>query len=316
MSAYVAPERVKAARELDLFSYLQSREPNELVRDGPNAYRLRSHDSLKISNGKWCWWSRGVGGRSALDFLITVRGMDLPHAVEMIEGVHSLLPILPSKPPPQEPKLLKLPPPYRNNQLAVRYLMGRGIQREVMKYCLEHRLVYEEARYHNAVFVGYDETGKPRSACIRGTGPKRFFKDAIGSDKRYSFSVPARSATSTLHLFEGSIDALSYASLLLLKGEDWQAQTLLSQDGVAPPRKDGAIAVPMALQHYLDTHPEAQTIVLHYDNDGPGRAAAQALREQLKQKYNVLDEPPPAGKDVNDTLRQVLHERCCQEQER
>ena len=144
MSAYVAPERVKAARELDLFSYLQSREPNELVRDGPNAYRLRSHDSLKISNGKWCWWSRGVGGRSALDFLITVRGMDLPHAVEMIEGVHGLPPILPSKPPPQEPKLLKLPPPYRNNQLAVRYLMGRGIQREVMKYCLEHRLVLKK----------------------------------------------------------------------------------------------------------------------------------------------------------------------------
>lgn len=316
MSKYVAPERIKAARQLDLLSYLQSREPDELVRAGNNVFCLRSHDSLKISNGKWCWWSHGVGGSNALDFLITVRGVDLPHAVEMIESVNCTAPVLPKKQLPQEPRLLKLPPPYRNNQLAVRYLMGRGIQREVMKYCLEHRLVYEEARYHNAVFVGYDETGKPRSACMRGTGPKRFFMDAIGSDKRYSFSVPARSATSTLHLFEGSIDALSYASLKLLKGEDWRAQTLLSQDGVALPRKDGAIAVPMALQHYLDTHPEAQTIVLHYDNDGPGRAAAKALQEQLKQKYNVLDDPPPAGKDVNDTLRQVLHERRCPEQGR
>lgn len=315
MSKYVAPERVKAARQLDLLSYLQSREPDELVRAGNNVFCLRSHDSLKISNGKWCWWSHGVGGRSALDFLVTVRGMDLPHAVEMIEGVRCTVPVTPAK-PRQTRKALQLPTPYRNNQLAVRYLMGRGIQRGVLKYCLEQRLIYEEARCHNAVFVGYDETGKPRSACMRGTGPKRFFMDAPGSDKRYSFSIPARSAAPTLHLFEGSIDALSYASLLLLNGEDWRAQTLLSQDGVAPPRKDGAIAIPMALQHYLAAHSETQTIVLHYDNDAPGRAAAQALQEQLKQKYSVLDDPPPCGKDVNDTLRQMLHERRCQEQGR
>ncbi len=30
--------------------------------------------SLKISNGKWIWWSRGIGGRSALDYLIKVKG--------------------------------------------------------------------------------------------------------------------------------------------------------------------------------------------------------------------------------------------------
>ena len=59
-----------------MLSYLQTYEPHELKRSGPNEYCTRTHDSLKISNGKWCWNSRGFGGRTALDYLIKVRGMD------------------------------------------------------------------------------------------------------------------------------------------------------------------------------------------------------------------------------------------------
>ena len=31
-------------------------------------------------------------------------------------------------------------------------------------------MIYESAKYHNAVFVGYDKDGNPRHACMRGTG--------------------------------------------------------------------------------------------------------------------------------------------------
>lgn len=37
-------------------------------------YTTRRHDSLKISNGKWMWWSQSIGGRSTLDYLIKIRG--------------------------------------------------------------------------------------------------------------------------------------------------------------------------------------------------------------------------------------------------
>jgi len=47
-------------------------------------YTLRSHDSLKISNGKWYQWSTGIGGISALDYLIKVQGMDFVSAVSNI----------------------------------------------------------------------------------------------------------------------------------------------------------------------------------------------------------------------------------------
>ena len=63
---------------------MQRYEPGELVHDGGDNYHTRSHDSLKISNGLWCWWSHGIGGRTALDYLTEVRGMDFTEAVGLI----------------------------------------------------------------------------------------------------------------------------------------------------------------------------------------------------------------------------------------
>lgn len=83
---YVDPQTVEKAREMDLLTYLQNHEPNELVRLSDGTYCTRTHDSLKISNGKWMWWSRGFGGYSALDYLIKVKGLDFVQAVETIVG--------------------------------------------------------------------------------------------------------------------------------------------------------------------------------------------------------------------------------------
>ena len=52
---YYAKEEIARAREVDLLTYLQRCEPDELVHVGGNVYSTRTHDSLKISNGMWCW---------------------------------------------------------------------------------------------------------------------------------------------------------------------------------------------------------------------------------------------------------------------
>lgn len=44
------------------------------------------HDSLKISNGKWMWFSQGFGGVSALDYLMKVKGCTFNQAMEILEG--------------------------------------------------------------------------------------------------------------------------------------------------------------------------------------------------------------------------------------
>lgn len=82
----VTKEQIARAKEWDLLSYLQAREPQELKRCGAGEFCLRSHGSLKISNGKWHWHSRGIGGRSALDYLVKVQGMDFVSAVKRLCG--------------------------------------------------------------------------------------------------------------------------------------------------------------------------------------------------------------------------------------
>ena len=57
---YIPPEVVERARKIDLLTYLRTYEPQELVHFGGGTYCTREHDSLKISNGKWCWFSRGI----------------------------------------------------------------------------------------------------------------------------------------------------------------------------------------------------------------------------------------------------------------
>lgn len=82
----VSKEEIANARKMDLLSYLRAYEPGELVRFSGETYCTRTHDSLKISNGKWYWFSQNIGGRSALDYLVKVKEMSFPEAVKMLNG--------------------------------------------------------------------------------------------------------------------------------------------------------------------------------------------------------------------------------------
>ena len=116
---YIPPDTLAKIKQIDLYTYLKTYAPSELVRISGNVYRMRSHESLKISNGKWMWWSRGIGGRSALDYLIKVEGYSFLEAAELIMSQASLQPpeILPAE--KTKEKILLLPEPYRNCDYVV-----------------------------------------------------------------------------------------------------------------------------------------------------------------------------------------------------
>lgn len=302
---YVTPEQITQAKELDLLTYLQRYDPHELVHVSGNTYCTREHDSLKISNGKWNWFSRGIGGKTALDYLIKVQGFSFTQAVEALAGQNfSPLPHVPqAQPKKQEPRMLSLPQPSRCATHAVSYLHGRGIDYDVIDYCIQTGRVYESQKYHNVVFVGRDLKGQPRYAALRGTVGD-FKGEATGSDKRYSFCIAENPSANSVHLFESAIDLLSYATLLKMKGRDWRQDALLSLAGVFKRKREGV--VPLALSQYLQDHPGIKTLYLHLDNDEVGRDAAAGIMEGLGDKYTVLDRPPPYGKDVNDLLQRKL----------
>ena len=91
---YIPPQVVQEVKRIDLLTYLKNYEPYELVHFSGNTYTTRTHDSLKISNGKWMWWSRGIGGRSALDYLIKVKDYSFLEAVELLAGQANIQPPL------------------------------------------------------------------------------------------------------------------------------------------------------------------------------------------------------------------------------
>lgn len=305
---YIDPSVIAKVKQIDLLTYLQEREPDELVRIGPNAYATKTHDSLKISNGKWYWWSRGFGGRTALDYLIKVRDMKFTDAVNCLSG-HLSAPVpKPTRDATPEPKRLLLPPKHDDPSKAVSYLESRGIARSVIEHCIDAGTVYESRRGNlsNVVFVGCDAGGVPRYAAIRGC-KGRFRGEAEGSDKRYSFRLANHPLNLVTHVFESSIDALSYATMLEMRGRDWRRENLISLGGVPPvSARPGKESIPVALAQHLADNPGTEALRLHLDNDPAGLNAAALISALLSTRCEVRIEPPETGKDMNDHLMTLV----------
>ena len=297
---FIPPETIEKARQVDLLTYLQACEPNELVHISGNHYCTREHDSLKISNGKWYWFSRGFGGYNALDYLIKVQEVPFLEAVERITGQVAYQPKQ-SRPKPEKPQVLLLPQVSANTSRVHGYLRSRGIDPDLIDFCIQTGRLYESTPHHNAVFVGLDKYNKPRYANLRGLGTD-FVGDATGSDKRFSFSIPAP-GSDTVHLFESAIDLLSYATLAKMNGGNWNRAHLVSLAGVYKPKEElQESSMPLALKRYLSEQPNIRFITLRLDNDATGGRAAKALLSMLSDRYEVSVQPPPYGKDYNDFL--------------
>ena len=294
MSRYVEKEELEKARQVDLLTYMEQREPDNLVKLSPHVHRLVEHDSVILSHGLWQQKSTGIGGRSALDYLVKIRGLSLPEAVSLVLS-GSYLPVSAYLPPQKEMETFRLPPPNGENKRVCDYLTGRGIDRESIDFAITEGILYESAIHHNAVFVGRDYGGTPAYAALRGTGNSKFRGEVTGSKKMFSFRVEGIS--STLHVFEAAIDLLSYLSLQRIWGRDWTLDSYLSLGGIAAK----AMNLPAALAEFL-AHRGPKTVVLHLDNDEMGRQATAKILKVLPENVTGKDSPAPAGKDINDYL--------------
>lgn len=291
----ISKDDVQKARSMDLLTYLTYYEPGNLRHVSGNVYSTVEHDSLIINNGKWCWFSQGIGGRSALDYLIKVKGIPFREAVERIVGnISEPLPTY-SRPPASPPKKFVMPEVNSDTKRAAKYLIDRGIDPEIVNWCIEHKLVFETVKFSNVLFVGYDLEGKPKYGAVRST-TGNYKGDVKGSDKRFAFRLVKADSPRKIHVFESVPDLLSYATLVKLNGENWRGESYLSLGGI------GGTALPKALEQFLKDYPDISHIYLHLDNDDPGRVATKHITEILKSKYVIKDSPPPKGKDYNDYL--------------
>ena len=307
----VTKEQVAAARRMTAIEFLRRYRANDLVKSSARGeFELKSHDSFKI-NGEsslWHWKSRGIGGKSALDYLMHVEGCSFVEAVQLLCDEQLVLRrrIMPTW--NANARRSSWPEKSPTTTRVEAYLRCRGISQAVIDHCLQTGILYESLPYHNCVFVGRDAGGTPRYAALRGTYTygKQFKAESTGSDKRFGFCIAPTAESSALAVFEAAIDAMAEMSL----AGDAADKYRLSLGGIYAPEEGRDIHPPAALEEFLAQHPRMDRIEFCLDNDPPGRAAAVALARLYGKQYQVAVRLPPIeGFDYGDLAQAALEYR-------
>ena len=291
--------------------FLRRYRADDLVKSSARGeFELKSHNSFKI-NGEsslWHWKSRGIGGKSALDYLMHVEGCSFVEAVRLLcEERPCFIPQRHEEVERKRPTF-ELPEKSPTTTRVEAYLRCRGISQAVIDHCLQTGILYESLPYHNCVFVGWDADGVPRYAALRGTYTygKQFKAESTGSDKRFGFCIAPTAESSALAVFEAAIDAMAEMTL----AGDAADKYRLSLGGIYAPEEGRDIHPPAALEEFLAQHPQVNRIEFCLDNDPPGRAAAAALARLYGERYQVAVRLPPIeGFDYGDLAQAALEYR-------
>ena len=293
-------EEKMTANSVDLAEYLRVR--GEKLERAGREYKLiysddsGKHDSITIRGSTWFDHKNQTGG-GAIKFMQYHYGMDFPTAVQELLGqrVTSLSSVpLKSTNQSEKQKDFRLPEANDNMHRVFAYLIKRRfIAPEVITHFAKRKLLYEDKKHHNAVFVGVDGNGVPRQAHKRGTATfgKSFRQTVEGSDTRYSFAHFGESGK--LFIFEAPIDMLSY---LTLHPENWQEYSYIAMNGVYE----------NAVLTALKGHSNLSEIVICTDNDVGGIDAADRLSDILEESgYADIKRILPTNKDWNEDLKQL-----------
>lgn len=320
-------EQYRFARESSALEYAIARG-YPLIRKG-NYYQLRDHDSMVFTqDGFWFWNSRSLKGR-AIEFIRAYEDKTLVEAVQILNHAEGqtyadvrsgVQPRAPAPPPPaamsqpMRAEIMKkpfvLPPQSPDFRRLFGYLCGtRKLDSEILRDLIRQGRIYESIRrytvqetgelkeVHNAVFVGLDAHGEPKSAFQRGlvslSSSTAYKRDVPGSDPSSAFCVPGYGDARTVIVFEASIDAISHACVYKDAGLDYKIYDRIALGGTQKA---------VGLTAYLESHPNITHVVLAMDEDAAGRAADAKIRSQLPEEYEVLSLRQSLGKDWNEYL--------------
>ncbi len=307
---YIPNEEVTELKKIDLYTYLYNYEPNELVKYSKGVYTTMSHGSLHISNGLWFWWAKGVGAKSALDYLIKVWDYKFYDAAYLLKKcVENKKPVIVTMNVQAKPKELNLPFHADNNELVIKYLSEkRFIDKDIINFYINNNMLYEADYDHSCIFVGYDDKGIHKFASKRSI--KDDWKmDLYGSKKQWSFRLK-NNLNNILHVFESPIDLMSFQTMEKQKSNDWKYENYLSLSGAAMNNSSNNYTeVPIALNHFLKENRNINTICLHLDNDNAGKETSSTIESLLDNRYQIFDLSPKKYKDMNEILINQLKER-------
>ena len=276
---------------VDLVEFLR-RQGEKLIRSGPE-YRMASDHSVTVRGNEWYDHASKEGG-GPISFVQNYCGLSYPEAVtRLLDGEQGR--ICEPAPKKKEPKKEFIQPPVgREMRRLYAYLLKkRLIDREVLSTFVRAGLVYEDEKYHNAVFIGKDEHGVVRHAHKRSTSDmgKTFRINVAGSDPRYSFHWTGTS--NRLYVFEAPIDLLSFVTLY---PEGWQEHSYVACCGTSS----------QPVLQMMEQNPALREVFLCLDNDKAGHTACLRIAERVAEQFGIAsDRLIPQNKDWNDDLAEI-----------
>lgn len=274
---------IEQAHRTDLAEYL--RRQGETLRRSGSEWEWR-HEGAKVTIRGNLWFHQY--DRQGGDAIFFVRRFGNKSFQEAVQDLLEQNDIRLSEEIKPLSKSFVLPPRHTDMRRVYAYLLGRYIDREVIHFFAHRQLLYEDAVYHNAVFVGMDENGVPRHAHKRGT-VGGYKGNVSGSWPSYSFHWVG--TDDTLYVFEAPVDVLSY---ITLHPENWPVHSYVALCGTS---EQAAIWL-------LRQYPHLRTVVLCLDADKAGIEGGSRLKESIcKAGDYTVREDRPTQKDWNECLK-------------
>lgn len=288
ISTYIhfTKEQRERARRTDLANFLIS-QGEQVKRSGSEYEWLDGSQKVTIRGHLWYHQYEQKGG-DAVDFVRRFYNKDYTEAVQMLLN-NGDSQIITSPPIEKSHKPFELSP--RNDRMSRVFsylLLTRGIDKDVLYEFMRRKIIYESADYHNAVFVGYDSSGKPRHAHKRGTVTNNPYKGNVaGSQSEFSFHWHGTS--DKIFLFEAPIDMLSYISM---HKENWKEHSYAASCSVSD----------RVLFQCLKDNPNIKNVFLCFDNDEAGQTANKRIADKLNSMNIKSEILIPIHKDWNEDI--------------
>lgn len=277
-------------------------------------FSLIEHDSVIIDPIRNCFWRNSVfqkgihrGAGSVIDFAIEFQNYsNVKVAMRELANIYGInestsLKIsnnINNNKIKKEDKKIKfnIPTPAINNDIVINYLKNeRKIDEEIINYCIEKKVLYQEKKYNNCVFININRT----FGSIRSTGKTRFMCDIEGSNYDECLYFICNKKNKTLIVNECFIDTMSIMTHIKSQGVKYTNYNYLSLSGT------GKIS---SLFYHLKKHPEIKNVILALDNDEAGIIATEIAVEELKKiNINVIIKFPPQKKDWNECIKNKKH---------
>ena len=255
-------EEIDRANHTDIL-FLAEKYGYEPEKAGQKAVHMKHSGGLYLfpESNRFFQWTGPDGGikGGAVDFVMREEKVSFGEAVGKLLGKEYATCTCERKPYQKCPrKPLVLPDKAKNFKRAYWYLTSvRGIDQEIVRFFMGQKMIYQEAKHGNCVFVGYDSDGTAKYCAMRAASEKSSFKmDAENSDKSYPFFHEGKS--DLLIVSESPIDLMSHATL---------AKVYYSLDWTRDHRVSLGCLWDGALERYLKNHPQIKRLVFAVDND-------------------------------------------------